>query len=66
MSRELTQLKLIERSILKKYRKELWRPFTYAVKRYELIQPGDKIALGHHFNDVVEMTVIGMFCGSQL
>ncbi|MGI5955222.1 tRNA 2-thiocytidine biosynthesis TtcA family protein [Dysosmobacter sp.] len=45
MSRELTQLQLIERSIPQKYRKELWRPFTYAVKRYELIQPGDKIAV---------------------
>lgn len=45
MSRELTQCQLIERSILKKYRKEIWKPFTYAIRRYQLIQPGDKIAV---------------------
>ena len=45
MGRELTPCQLIERSILKKYRRELWKPFTYAIKRYELIQPGDKIAV---------------------
>lgn len=36
---------LIERSIIKKYRKELWTPFIVAVKRYELVQAGDKIAV---------------------
>ncbi|WP_374110113.1 tRNA 2-thiocytidine biosynthesis TtcA family protein [uncultured Gemmiger sp.] len=35
----------IERSIIKKYRKQLWTPFIVAVKRYELIQAGDKIAV---------------------
>ena len=45
MSRELTPCQWIERSIHKKYRKQLWRPFTYAIKHYELIQPGDKIAV---------------------
>ena len=35
----------IERSIIKKYRKELWTPFIVAVKRYELIKAGDKIAV---------------------
>ncbi|GFI61832.1 tRNA-cytidine(32) 2-sulfurtransferase [Clostridiales bacterium] len=45
MKRELTKCQLIERSIQKKYRKELWRPFTEAIKRYELIQEGDKIAV---------------------
>ena len=45
MSRELTQCQLIERSILKKYRKEIWKPFTYAIRRYQLIRPGDKIAV---------------------
>lgn len=45
MSRDLTPLKIIERSIQKKYRKKLWNPFIAAVKRYELIQPGDRIAV---------------------
>ena len=45
MARILEKHQLIERSIIKKYRKELWNPFTYAVKKYELIQPGDKIAV---------------------
>jgi tRNA(Ile)-lysidine synthase TilS/MesJ len=45
MSRELEPYQLIERSIIKKYRKQLWNPFTYAVKKYELIQAGDRIAV---------------------
>ena len=45
MARELTRCQQIERSINKKYRKELWRPFTEAVKKYELIQEGDRIAV---------------------
>jgi tRNA(Ile)-lysidine synthase TilS/MesJ len=35
----------VERSILTTYRKELWKPFILAVKRYELIQEGDRIAV---------------------
>lgn len=45
MNRELEVHQQMERSIIKKYRKELWGPFTYAVKHYELICPGDKIAV---------------------
>lgn len=45
MKRELEPYQLIERSIIKKYRKELWTPFIVAVKRYELIQANDKIAV---------------------
>lgn len=44
MARELTRLQLIERSINKKFRETLWNPFIAAIKRYELIQAGDKIA----------------------
>ena len=33
----------IERSIIKKYRKEIWSKFAKAVKDYELIQENDKI-----------------------
>ena len=125
MKKTLEPYQLIERSIIKKYRKELWTPFIVAVKRYELVQAGDRIAvcisggkdsmlmaklmqelqrhsdvpfelvflvmdpgyneinrqkiesnaellhipvtaLGHHFNDVIETTVMSMFYGSQL
>ena len=33
----------IERSIIKKYRKEIWCKFTKAIRDYELIQDNDKI-----------------------
>jgi tRNA(Ile)-lysidine synthase TilS/MesJ len=45
MSRQLTRLQLIERSITKKYRKTIWNPFIAAVKRYRLVESGDKIAV---------------------
>lgn len=35
----------IERSINKKYRKEIWKRFVAGVNEYELIKPGDKIAV---------------------
>lgn len=35
----------IEKSITKKYRKEIWKRFTSAVVQYELISEGDKIAV---------------------
>ena len=34
----------IERSIIKKFRKPIWRRFTKAIREYELVQDGDKIA----------------------
>lgn len=43
--RELTPCERIERSIIKRFRKELWKPFIAAVKRYELISAGDRIAV---------------------
>lgn len=45
MSREMETYQLIERSIIKKYRKQIWNPFVAAVKQYELINEGDKIAV---------------------
>jgi tRNA(Ile)-lysidine synthase TilS/MesJ/rhodanese-related sulfurtransferase len=39
------RVKQIERSIIKKYRKPIWCRFTKAVKEYDLIQDGDKIAV---------------------
>ena len=45
MSRELTPRETAERSLIKTYRKSLWNPFIAAVKRYELVSPGDHIAV---------------------
>ena len=45
MARSLEAYQLIERSIITRFRKELWNPFIYAVKKYELIQSGDRIAV---------------------
>ena len=35
----------IERSIIKKFCKSVWRPFTKALNEYQLVQEGDKIAV---------------------
>ena len=45
MSRELIPQETAERSLIKTYRKSIWNPFIAAVKRYELIEPGDRIAV---------------------
>lgn len=45
MSRQLEDYQLVERSIIKKYRKDIWNPFIQAVKDYQLISEGDKIAV---------------------
>ena len=45
MARELTPCAIAERSLIKTYRKTLWNPFIAAVKRYELVSPGDRIAV---------------------
>lgn len=36
----------IERSIIKKYRKEIWSKFVKSVKEFNLVEEGDKIAVG--------------------
>lgn len=41
----LEKYQLVEKSIQKKYHKELWTPFVKAVKKYELIKEGDKVAV---------------------
>ena len=38
-------VKEVEKSIQKKYKKRLWRPFCKAINQYELVKPGDKIAV---------------------
>lgn len=35
----------VEKSIIKKYRKDIWRPFTRAINDYKLIEENDKIAV---------------------
>ena len=40
-----TTYKDVERSIVKKFRKDIWRPFTRGINEYEMIQDGDKIAV---------------------
>lgn len=45
MARELSRCQTAERSIIKKYRKDIWNPFIAAVQRYKLIDEGDKIAV---------------------
>ncbi len=45
MDRELKSFQLAEQSINKKFRKAIWNPFVAAVKNYELINAGDRIAV---------------------
>lgn len=43
--KELTKTEKIEQSIFKKYRKTIWTKFVLALKRYNLVEDGDKIAV---------------------
>ena len=45
MAKQLEKYQQIERSIITTYRKSIWSPFVLAVKKYQLIQAGDKIAV---------------------
>lgn len=45
MKRDMSEVQRLESGILKERRKVLWRPFMNAVRRYALIQPGDRIAV---------------------
>ena len=45
MGKVLEKYQLVEQSLSKRFRKEIWRPFVTAVKRYELIEEGDRIAV---------------------
>lgn len=45
MSRNLSFPQRAEQSLLKEYRKRIWRPFMKAIRQYELIQPNDHIAV---------------------
>ena len=37
--------KYAERSIVKRFRKEIWRPFVKGINEYDMIQDGDRIAV---------------------
>ena len=41
----LTRAQEIERSIVKKSKKDIWRNFTKAINEYQMIEDGDKIAV---------------------
>ncbi len=43
--KELTRAEAIERSITREFRFSIWSPFIAAIKRYELIKPGDRICV---------------------
>ena len=45
MSRVFTPIQQIEQTIVRRYHEQLWSPFCKAIKRYQLIQPGDRIAV---------------------
>ncbi|MDE5605467.1 MAG: tRNA 2-thiocytidine biosynthesis protein TtcA [Eubacterium sp.] len=45
MARELTYNQIVERSIIKTYRKSIWNPFVEACQNYQLVNDGDKIAV---------------------
>ena len=42
---EMERCKEIERSIIKRYRKSIWRPFIKGIQEYQMIKEGDKIAV---------------------
>ena len=45
MKEQMKKYQLVERSIQKKFSSKLWTPFIKAVKQYELIREGDRIAV---------------------
>ena len=45
MPRQFTPCQQVEQTIVRRYHEELWSPFCKAIKRYQLIRPGDKIAV---------------------
>ena len=43
--KELTYAQTVERSLMKRFRKDIWSKFIVALKRYQLVEEGDKIAV---------------------
>ncbi len=58
MARELSYNQMVERSIIKTYRKSIWNPFVEACQNYKLVNDGDKIAVcirGHLYAKAKEL-----------
>ena len=45
MAREFTPIERMEQRLLTDLRKPIWRPFMRAIRDYELLSPGDRIAV---------------------
>jgi len=43
--KQLEEYRIIEQSIIKKFRKSIWRPFVKALNDYSMIEEGDNIAV---------------------
>ncbi|MBP3431638.1 MAG: tRNA 2-thiocytidine biosynthesis protein TtcA [Clostridia bacterium] len=43
--KEMTKAQIVERSLFKKFRKDIWTKFVLALKRYNLVEDEDKIAV---------------------
>lgn len=43
--KQLEEYRIIEQSIIKKFRKSIWRPFVRALNDYNMIEEGDNIAV---------------------
>ena len=56
--------KEIEHSIIKTFRKTVWRPFTKALNEYQLIQEGDKIAVC--ISGGKDSTIVAALCKEAL
>ena len=41
----MTDIREIEKSLIKKYRKQLWSPLIKAVKEFKLIEEGDRVGV---------------------
>ena len=40
--KELTYAQTVERSLMKRFRKDIWSKFIVALKRYQLVEEGEK------------------------
>lgn len=52
-----------ELSVVNKFRREIWTKFLKGIKEYELIQPGDKIAVCISGGNVYLKTKTGFYAG---